>query len=76
MACRTKPWMQNVKPGDYLVPRPLWNRTSGRYDKLANPSLVQAVTPFRNCQSGVLFTVDDRQLDADWFIGPYDGAAK
>ena len=74
MACSIEPWMFKVRPGHHLVPNPRYNEMLGDRNKLKNPSLVEAVTPFRNCQSGVLFTVGGRQLDAAWFLEPEDDA--
>ena len=63
----------DIRAGDYLVPDPLWNKTSRKPSQLPDLVKVLDVHCWRGCQTGVMFkvTTNDgktRHLDAAWFI--------
>ena len=67
-------WFEKIKPGDMLMPDPLWNRTERVGSQLPEP--VQILRSFEaTSQSKWLFVVRtkngmERMLDAAWFVKP------
>ena len=72
-------WFEKIKPGDMLMPDPLWNGTVRRGSQLPEP--VEILRSFEaTSQSKWLFVVrtkngTERMLDAAWFMKP-DAAIK
>lgn len=71
----TKPWMLDVKSGDYLRIDPTWNRTNpNNGDRFPAEVKILDTRPAQS-QSGILFAVrtnnnNFRELDAGWFLEP------
>jgi len=70
-----EPWMGEVRVGQMLKAKMLWNASSGRNRQLPHPVAVESVIHSEGCQSGVLFGVRTNsgefiELDAAWFEQP------
>lgn len=66
-------WFREVKPGDVVMPLPLWNQTERKPNHLASATKVLEVKEAVS-QTGILFKVASlngqaQWLDAGWFIG-------
>lgn len=67
-------WFREVKDGDMLKPKPLWNQTEREANHLAVPTKIIR-TLKGSSESGVLFEVRTkggpvRLLDSGWFEPP------
>lgn len=67
-------WLDTVKPGDVVIPDPLWNRTERPQRHLPpRVRVLRVVTPYYGQLSrGFVVELANGQrriLDAGWFIG-------
>lgn len=72
-------WIDNIRPGDALRPKPLWNNTERTQARqLPVPTIVEAVISdgsFGHSQTGIMLLVRSKtgntlHLDAGWFCRP------
>lgn len=62
----TRETAATVKVGDTVVPDPLWNQTERPVNRLPKLAVVNGIR-HETCQTGHLFLVGKRWLDAGWF---------
>lgn len=67
-----KDWVKAIKPGDTLIPKPLWNESSNKYKQLPKEVTVLDIDTDSACGSGKLVKVQYTKggtawLDVNWF---------